>query len=37
MTLPNLRTGFDLPFRILEENLEVAWKKEGHTSSTQLP
>ena len=24
-------------FESVKKNLEVAWKKEGHTSSTQLP
>ena len=33
MTLPNLRTNFDLLLRISRGRME----KEGHTSSVQLP
>ena len=37
MTLPKLRTSFDLPFRIFREKSRGHTEKREHTSSVKLP
>ena len=37
MTFLNCEQTLTCLFESVEKNLEVVWKKEGHTSSAQLP